>query len=131
MPVFYVPTQRINPQDPTAPKKFYARAKHIQTISLRQLAKELAARSTTASEGDVYAVLIGMFDLMREHLGRSNKIHIEGLGTFSISIASSGADTEDKLTVANIKGYRLTFQPESEMKHFTSGLTAQKYKTKK
>jgi hypothetical protein len=65
MSVKYKLTRKVNPQKPAEAKKVYAFAIHEKTFRLRELSRELAARSTTASEGDVYSVLIGMRDLIQ------------------------------------------------------------------
>ena len=75
--------------------RFYAIAVYGKTYNLSQLVKLLAARSTTASEGDTFSVLIGLRDLMKEILDRSERVHIDGIGTFEVVISSEGAADMD------------------------------------
>jgi predicted histone-like DNA-binding protein len=98
-----------------------------KTYSLSQLAKELAARSTTASEGDVFSVLIGLRDLMKEHLDHSDRVLFDGIGTFEIALSSEGAEEPGKFHSSLIKSARLNFRPDSEMKSFISGLKYARY----
>ncbi|MDR2824916.1 MAG: hypothetical protein LBB41_06940 [Prevotellaceae bacterium] len=42
MAVTYVLTQKVNPGNPDAPKKFYAQAKSREDFTLRKLSKEIA-----------------------------------------------------------------------------------------
>jgi hypothetical protein len=91
------------------------------------LAREVAAESTTASEGDTYAVMTGMVDRIRYHLAKSHKIVIDGLGTFFINISSEGAEIEEKFNQSLIRGNKIVFQPDAEMKDF---LATMKYEKK-
>ena len=86
MAIIYVVGEKINPRDIEAPRKWYGSAIHTEIVKFKQLAREVAAESTTASEGDTYAVMIGMVDKIRYHLGKSHKIVIDGLGTFFVNI---------------------------------------------
>ena len=122
MSIEYKLIQKRNPVDPSAPKKFYALAVHQRTFNLKQLARELAGRSTTASEGDVYSVLIGLRDLMKDHLDRSDRVVLDGIGSFEVALTSEGAESEDKFFSSAIKFARLLFKPDAEMKGFLSNL---------
>ena len=122
MAVEYKYVKKHNPMDPTAPNKVYALAVHNRTFDLKKLARELAGRSTTASEGDVYSVLIGLRDLMRDHLDRSDRVLIDGIGSFAISISSEGAESEEKFHPSLIKSAKVLYKPDAEMKDFIKGL---------
>jgi len=122
MAIEYKCVNKKNPQDPTAPAKVYALAVHPRTFNLKKLASELAGRSTTASEGDVYSVLIGLRDLMREHLDRSDRVVLDGIGSFEIALSSDGAESEEKFHSSLIKSAKVLYKPDSEMKDFIKGL---------
>ena len=91
------------------------------------MAREVAAESTTASEGDTHAVMIDMVDNVRYHLGKSHKVVIDGLGTFYVNISTEGAETEDKFNQSLIRGNKIVFQPDADMKDF---LATMKYEKK-
>ena len=126
MAIKYKLVEKVNPQDTTLPKKFYASAIHDKHYKMSQLAKELAGRSTTASEGDTYSVLIGLRDLIREHLDRGDKVSLDGIGSFVINVTSIGADSAEKFYPANIKGGKLVFQPDNDMKEHISRVKFEK-----
>ena len=128
MAINYKLVAKVNPLNIDLPAKYYAKAIIDKSISLKELARELAARSTTASEGDVYSVLIGMRDLMREHLERSDKVIIDGIGSFQASLSSEGAETEEKFNQSLIKKAKILYQEDSEMKNFTGNLKFAKVK---
>ena len=110
--------------------RFYATVVYGKTYNMSQLAKELAAKSTTASEGDTFSVLIGLRDLIKEHLERSERVHIEGIGTFEVVISSEGAENEEDFHPSMIKSAKASYRPDAEMKGFTNGLKKQKYVSK-
>ena len=122
MPIEYKCVNKKNPQNPEAPAKVYALAIHPRTFDLKKLARELAGRSTTASEGDVYSVLIGLRDLMREHLDRSDRVMLDGIGSFEIALSSDGAESEEKFHSSLIKSAKVLYKPDTEMKDFIKGL---------
>lgn len=128
MSVKYKLISRVNPLDATAPKKTYALAVHEKTFRLKELARELAQRSTTASEGDVYSVLIGMRDLMREHLDRSDRVAIDGIGTFVINVSSEGAESEEKFHAGLIRKAKVVYSEDASMKEFTNNIKFERVK---
>jgi predicted histone-like DNA-binding protein len=127
MAIPYKMVEKVNPRDLTQPKKAYALAVHNKHFKLAQLSKEVSARSTTASEGDVYSAVIGLRDLIKEHLDRGDKVTLAGIGTFQVNISSEGAESADKFVPSLIRGNKLSFQPDSEMKQFLNGLRYEKY----
>lgn len=130
MAIQYKLIPKRNPQNVEAAPKHYAIAVYDRTCNLSQLAKELASRSTTASEGDVFSVLIGLRDLMKEHLDRSDRVLFDGIGTFEIALSSEGAEEPDKFHSSLIKGTRLNFRPDRDMKSFIGGLKHVRYTPK-
>ena len=76
MAVEYKLIPKRNPQDPEAEPKYYATPVYHKTITMEELAREVSARSTTTSEGDVYSVLVDVRDIIRAHIAatRSNAL---------------------------------------------------------
>ena len=126
MSIKYKVIEKHNPLDKDAPKKAYGKAVHGRNHKTSALAKELACYSTTASEGDVYSVVIGLRDLIRKHLGASDRITIDGIGTFAVNISSEGAESVEKYHQSMIKNAKILFTPDSEMKDFLRNLKYEK-----
>ena len=131
MAITYAVGERVNPRDLAAPRKWYGLAVHTEIIKFKQLAREIAAESTTASEGDTYAVMIGMVDKIRYHLDKSHKVVVDGLGTFYVNISTEGADTEEKFNQSLIRSNKIVFRPDADMKDFLSTLKYEKKSKKK
>jgi predicted histone-like DNA-binding protein len=130
MSVKYKLIQRTNPLNPTETRKTYAIAIHEKTFRLRELSRELAARSTTASEGDVYSVLIGMRDLMKEHLDRGDRVVIDDIGSFAVNLSSEGAESEEKFHQGLIKKAKVAYKEDAGMKEFSKNVKFEKISLK-
>lgn len=110
MPISYVVTQRVNPKDLEAPRKFYGIAKSSGEETVRQLATEISKR-TNLSTAEVYATIEAFIDLIPERIAEGKIVRIGDFGSFSVSISSEGVDKEESFTAANIKGNSLNFRP--------------------
>ena len=97
--------------------QFYARAVMLDVVDLSALSKEIE-ENTTAKQADVYAVLKELVNVMRRHLQNSNRVVLDGFGSFKVGIKTKPALTEKEFSGAkNIVGARINFQPET---HWTA-----------
>lgn len=93
--------------------KLYARAAHRETINTKDLA-EVMQNNSTVKRSDIVAVLTELSEVLRQELQRSNKVHIDGIGTFKVGIHSKGAKTAKEFNATdNIVGSRILFMPET------------------
>lgn len=125
MAIRYVLSERHNPQDPAAPKKFYAHAKSTGDINLKQLSKDISARSTVNSS-DTLAVLDSLIQQLVKELEAGRIVRLGDFGSFQISISSEGAETADQFTSSMIKGSRIIFRPGSDLRDMLATVTYHK-----
>lgn len=93
--------------------KFYARAAHRETINTKDLA-EVMQNNSTVKRSDIVAVLTELSEVLRQELQRSNKVHIDGIGTFKVGIHSKGTKTAKEFNATdNIVGSHILFMPET------------------
>ena len=91
--------------------KFYARAAHRETINTKDLA-EVMQNNSTVKRSDIVAVLTELSEVLRQELQRSNKVHIDGIGTFKIALRSTGAVEASEFSVSkNVTGSKVNFSP--------------------
>ena len=128
MPVQYSLSEKGNPANPDAPKKFYARAKSTGEITFRRLSKEIAGGSTTVSDTDVLAVLNDLTKILSKHLADGKIVRFGDFGSFSISISSEGAETEQKFSSSLIKNPKINFRPGIDLKEMLAVLKYEKAK---
>lgn len=115
MPVPYVLVQRGNPAKPSDPKKYYAQLKSGGEVTLRQLIKEISARSTV-SGADVTAVLESLLEIVPEKLSQGQIVRLGDLGSFSASVTSEGVASEEDFHASMIKKYSIRFRSGKELK---------------
>jgi predicted histone-like DNA-binding protein len=126
MSVKYVIVERGNPQDQSAPKKFYAQAKSRQEFTFRKLAKQIAEGSTTVSDTDVMAVLNDLIKVLRRHLANGEIVRLGDFGSFQVSVGSSGADSEAKFNPSLIKKPKVAFRPGADLREMLATLKYEK-----
>ncbi len=107
--------QKGNPQDSSAPKKWYASPVNQGRVSKYQISKEIAGRSSL-TRGDISNVIDNLIDELPKYLKAGNSIKLGDFGTFRLSISGTGSDTEESYTVANIKGVKVIFTPGKMLK---------------
>jgi predicted histone-like DNA-binding protein len=84
-------------------------------VDLLEVARILAKRST-ASEADVYLVMLGLVDLIPDLLAQGKTIKMERFGTFRLHARVKTENSPEKITVRNIKELRLSFKPDNQIK---------------
>lgn len=126
MAIKYVLTQKGNPGNPEAPKKFYAQAKSTGEVTLKKLSKEIVENSSTVSDTDVLAVLNDLTKFLNRHLSEGQIVRFGDFGTFQISITSEGAETEDKFNQALIDGAKVAFRPGVDIREMLNNLKYEK-----
>lgn len=99
-----------NPGDPTAPKKFYARPVQSGEITLEDLSEDIS-HSSSVTESDVYAVLQSLVREIPRNISRGYIVRLGNLGSFRLSANSTGSDTPDEVTAANIIRKKMLFHP--------------------
>jgi predicted histone-like DNA-binding protein len=123
--VKYTVTEKGNPQNLQAPKKWYANAKSTGDITLRRLGKEIAARSTV-SPADTQAVLVALTEVLTEHLADSKIVRLGDFGAFQVSIGSDGAETAEKFSPSLIKNPKVVFRAGIDIKEMLNNLKYEK-----
>lgn len=95
--------------------KYYARAIYKETVDIKQLAATMQ-NNCTVKQSDILAVLTELAEVMKQEFLRGNRVKLDGLGYFKVTLRSKGADDVTKFTAAdNITGIRLLFIPETSI----------------
>ena len=112
-----------NPTNPEEPEKAYARVQINEVISTQKFINHISEHNGVFSKGTVKGVTTDMVSCLREMLVAGNKVEIEGLGTFGISLSSEGAESMEKFTASNIKSVNLVFKPAEELQDLIQDAT--------
>ena len=111
----YKLVQNNNEHMTEAYQKWYARPVYTGTIDLDGIAERIQ-RNSTAKKSDAKAVLTEMVEVITDALQASQRVHINGFGTFKIGISSKGVSSVKDFSITeNLKGVRVLFQPETSV----------------
>lgn len=128
MSVKYTLSEKGNPSNPNAPKKWYASAIADGELSFRELSKEIAQGSTTVSDTDVMAVLNDLIKILGRNLSSGKIVRFGDFGSFQLTITSEGAETAQAFNTSLIKNPKIQFRPGKDLKDITKTVTFEKYK---
>ena len=116
---------RKNPQDITAPEKFYAAAIADGDVDLDRLA-ELISYQCTVTETDCYAVLLSLEHNIIGELGQGRIVKLGRLGNFQVGISSTGSDTAADVSAATIIKSRILFRPGKKLRNMLNSVSFKK-----
>lgn len=101
-----------NQESSTHYKKWYARARHLKTLTFEEFIKHIAAHGSNFTRAEVAGVMYKMQDCLIELIASGYKVDFGDLGTFYLSISSKPAESIDNFNVTeNIVGVHLRFAP--------------------
>ena len=123
----YKVIEKFNPQKPEEPRKWYANPINSGTVTLNDLAKKIAGRSSL-TRGDIENVLANCLDELPTFLKMGMSVSLGEFGTLRLSIASEGTERKDEFSNNNIKGVRVIFTPSNELKKSLEDTDFQKEK---
>ncbi len=95
----------------TTPKKAYAKCVTNEAVSHEDLVREVAEHSRFFPHCMIKAVLTEVFNCLSKHLVQGDRITLDDLGTFSVSLKCKGAASEASFSKKNIKGVHIVFTP--------------------
>ena len=105
-----------NPLDSTEPKKAYAKCLTVNNVSHEQFVKNVAEYSRIYMRGNIMGMLSNCVERLTMHLTHGDRVTIDNLGTFSISLKCKGAPTEAAFSNKNIKEVNIVFTPCKSLK---------------
>jgi predicted histone-like DNA-binding protein len=123
--VLYKLIERVDPRDPTLPRKFYAQLVSGDDVSFDDLV-ETIGKMSNLNYGDIVGVLGALIMIIEEQLKYGRPVRLGALGKFYLSLSSSGTDTAEAFTEANIRDARILFYPGRKLKKLLNQLDFQK-----
>jgi predicted histone-like DNA-binding protein len=113
MTLLYRPVKKKNPAKPQDPELFFPCPISREKVSTRQLAKEIANR-TSLSTTDTIAVLEAFTEVIPWFLAEGAIVSLGDFGSFRVTMKGEGAATKKAMTSANITDIRIKFRPGQE-----------------
>ena len=106
--------ERRKPGTKTGPGKFYASPVNVGKKTLRDIAHDIAGRSSL-TRGDIENMLANFMDCLPHYLRDGFSVQLGDFGTMRLTLSSEGAATEKAFKTETIKP-RVTFTPGVELK---------------
>ena len=105
--------------------KTYGRLVHQDTMNTSDLCRHMMKHGTIFTSDVVKGVVEKFIQCFEELLLEGNKIKLDGLGTFYLSINTEGVATEKDFTANNVKAIRVKFigDQSKESEYATKMLT--------
>lgn len=100
-----------------SPTLYYLRQKtgSVRILSTREVADEIQD-NTALKRGEVMHMLEAFIDVIRKNLANGNKVRLDGLGLFHMTVTCEGSEKEEDCTVKNIRRVNIRFVPDKEIK---------------
>jgi predicted histone-like DNA-binding protein len=117
----YKTVSKMNPQDRSAARKYYAHPVYTGEIDLKRVASEIAALSSLSS-GDVHNVLINFTEALPKYLKDGYKLRLGDFGIFKVSFSSEGVDDEKQIMPTHIRGRKVLYVPGKDIKTSLAGM---------
>jgi len=112
---------RANPQDTTAPKKFYAHAIADGLVDLERLAY-LVSNQCTVRESDCYAVLLALQHNIIDELREGRIVKLDKIGSFQIGVRSNGMTLPEEVGSHSVKSAHLNFRPAKRLRNMLTNV---------
>ena len=117
--------ERINPNDLQSGKKWYAIPVTNRLVSLEEMAKLIAQRSSL-SVGDVYSVIYSLFEAIPDYLEEGRSVSLGDMGKLRASFSSKGVEDAKTFTARMITKKRIIFTPGVELKKQIENIKVEK-----
>lgn len=105
----------MDPREPDTAGKFYAQAQAKGTANLEELAEKISY-SSSMTRSDVKGVLAALEDEIAERLLNGEIVQLGDVGTFRVTLQSTGTDTQEEFNAANIKRANIAFRASNRLK---------------
>ena len=110
MPILFKTVERANPQDRTAPKKWFPILKTISQVKEKAVAREIADE-TTLNPKEAEMALSQLEKVLIRNLLASNSVQLGDWGSFRLTCNGESSDTQKEVTAGKIKKLNIRFTP--------------------
>ena len=116
MPIFYNKTERGNPGNPAAPKRWYPVIKSTGLVKEREVAT-LLADETTLNPKEAEMAVYQLLKVVTNLLLNGNTVQLGSLGSFRLTASTEASDKEAEVTGAKIKKVKVRFTESTDLKN--------------
>jgi predicted histone-like DNA-binding protein len=116
MALYYDFYETPQPKGSERAKRLHARVVTKGTVTTDMLAADIQG-SSSLTEADVKGVLTALVQTMRDRLEQSNRVHVEGLGYFRLTLDCPPVGSPGEIRAESIRVKSIAFRPESDFKN--------------
>ena len=128
MPIFYNKTERGNPSNLAAPKRWYPVLKSTGLIKEREVAK-LLSDETTLNHKEAEMAVSQLLKVVTNLLLGGSTVQLGTLGSFRLTASTEASNTEAEVTGAKIKKVNVRFTESVDLKNALAKATFKDAKT--
>lgn len=118
-----------SPEGSNQQPKLHARVRTTGTTSTQRLA-ELIKETTALSTSDVKGMLDALVESITFELSHGNRVHLEGIGYFSLTLSCPPVRSPKEIRAESIKVKNIAFRPEVEWKERFRGVQLERTRLK-
>jgi len=126
MPLYYVITERENPQDRTAPGKFYLTAKSLPAVDRKTFVEDMV-RNTSLTKNEATTALDYLFESLPRYIALGHTVKLGELGYFKATLKSEGELDIDDVTTDLVKRKKIHFVFGKDIRDKINNLSLEKY----
>ncbi len=108
-----------------------ARVQMNKSVSSKEFVQHISDHNGVFSKGTVKGVTTDLVSCLREMLTSGNKVEIEGLGSFFISLQCKTTDSVEKFTANNIEKVNVVFTPSEDLENLINDITFEQVTTRR
>jgi predicted histone-like DNA-binding protein len=116
MPLFFNKAERVNPAQPTLPKRWYPVLKSTGMIRERQVAR-LLADETTLNPKEAEMAVSQLMKVITILLLNGNTVQLGELGSFRLTVKCETSDTKEEVTAHKIKKVNVRFTASEDLRN--------------
>lgn len=102
------------PDDKKGEKKYHARVVSYSTVDTEQIIRNIHT-SCTLTRGDIKACLAELSRVLAEKLLGGERVHLEGLGYFQVTLQCDSGATNPKTRSHHVSYKTVKFRPDKEL----------------
>lgn len=111
--IYFKVIKRKNPKDGTV--KFYSQAVGRRIISQKELMADVE-KQTSLTSGDVKNAIDSLLYVIKKNLTDGRSVKLDGIGTFSVSLASRGVANKNDFNASKIKRKNICFRASTDLR---------------
>lgn len=104
----------------TRKKRYYPKVMHARRVDTEKLAQEIH-QCCTLTVSDVRAVLIALSEQLASHLENGERVHVEGLGSFYVTLKAPEVRDPKTVRASSVRVKTVRFCPDMELKELLEG----------